>query len=1051
MVPAARLRARVVASRKDNFVRLPRELCNALAESLGPKRGPVALELVELTPPCRRHLVAFAGMATAEPGGGRGAARGAGYARHRGEGEGRVEVPQELAETLGIVEGTPVRVREPTREVPTASRATIAPLSEGDYAALNLSSRSAEEGDVLSQVGLLTVGQSFPLWVERNKQIVRFAVKSLEVGGAPAQLGTAMIRLGTELVVLGPEAAKPVPGGARAAAEAPEEEAMRPAEARVMRLSRDALPSLGIEAAALVPVEGGGDEGVLVWAAAGFASPCLMRAIAPGLGSGGSVLARIVPRALEGAKEGANPRPTPVCVRLSEAAGVAPGHLALSGAAMDALGAEDLQRAVVAPVGLRGWPRPEAVAFKVEVSEIIREGDGEEGEQALAADAQALERAIAALLGCSGAGGPSVVHRGMVLDLEDASGRRRSRFEITAVLAAGPDDKLTDLRGLDHICVMPSAAVEVEVSMGQPSRWRGTEEHEELEVLDTPWLLEAVGACSPTLRVCLDDRVASKFLDAGVPFPGGVLVHGPAGGGKTALCRSMSRHFSLSQTPAKTVWLDCQNFAAADLEKMKRGLRVAFSRAVECQPSLLVCENVDALCSTQGDGQATLDSLKFSVFSETFSDLVDETRRGSHRVSLLATARSLDATHKSLKKSGCLDTHLAMPVPTRTQKAQIFRAILERKRIGDATGEAAAALEANCDGLDVKDVESIAELALLESLSNVEAGGGSFGLAPGQMERILQSYVPARARGAAKDLEADAKYRDWGDVKGMDRARDELKDLLSFSAEHKDLIDLCPLRLRTGALVYGPPGSGKTFLVKCAAAICGLRVISVKGPELLNKYIGQSEAGVRDLFEKASGASPCVLFFDEFDAIAPKRGHDSTGVTDRVVNQFLAEMDGIESLSGVFVLAATSRPDLVDPALLRPGRLDCRIKLDFPSEEERLEILGHELGGAGGVSGEVLRDVARGAEGWTGADLAGLVGEAELMAAQAIIQREGGPPTAEDDAAGAEVVVTEATLRKAMAGIRKSVSEQERRRLDTLYHAFEHGETEGGAKRVTHA
>ena len=109
------------------------------------------------------------------------------------------------------------------------------------------------------------------------------------------------------------------------------------------------------------------------------------------------------------------------------------------------------------------------------------------------------------------------MHRGMVLDLEDASGRRRSRFEITAVLAAGPDDKLTDLRGLDHICVMPSAAVEVEVSMGQPSRWRGTEEHEELGSLDTPWLLEAVGACSPTLRVCLDDRVASKFWTPGCP------------------------------------------------------------------------------------------------------------------------------------------------------------------------------------------------------------------------------------------------------------------------------------------------------------------------------------------------------------------------------------------------------------------------------------------------------------------------------------------------------------------------------------------------------
>ena len=173
--------------------------------------------------------------------------------------------------------------------------------------------------------------------------------------------------------------------------------------------------------------------------------------------------------------------------------------------------------------------------------------------------------------------------------------------------------------------------------MGQPSRWRGTEEDEELEVLDTPWLLEAVGACSPTLRVCLDDRVASKFLDAGVPFPGGVLVHGPAGGGKTALCRSMSRHFSLSQTPAKTVWLDCQNFAAADLEKMKRGLRVAFSRAVECQPSLLVCENVDALCSTQGDGQATLTRSSFPCSPRP--SRTSWTRRGGARTGSLCWPR----------------------------------------------------------------------------------------------------------------------------------------------------------------------------------------------------------------------------------------------------------------------------------------------------------------------------------------------------------------------------------------------------------------------------
>ena len=144
------------------------------------------------------------------------------------------------------------------------------------------------------------------------------------------------------------------------------------------------------------------------------------------------------------------------------------------------------------------------------------------------------------------------------------------------------------------------------------------------------------------------------------------------------------------------------------------------------------------------------------------------------------------------------------------------------------------------------------------------------------VEGILKDFVPSKARGTSHKVANDSKLKDWNDIKGMTEARAQLEDLLSFSSKYKDLMDKCPLRLRTGALLYGPPGCGKTFLVRAAASICNLRIISVKGPELLNKYIGASEAGVRELFEKASGASPCILFFDEFDAIAPKRGHDST-------------------------------------------------------------------------------------------------------------------------------------------------------------------------------
>lgn len=146
------------------------------------------------------------------------------------------------------------------------------------------------------------------------------------------------------------------------------------------------------------------------------------------------------------------------------------------------------------------------------------------------------------------------------------------------------------------------------------------------------------------------------------------------------------------------------------------------------------------------------------------------------------------------------------------------------------------------------------------------------------------------------------------------------------------------MRNQAGVLLYGPPGTGKTFLVSQLASCWSLRIISVKGPELLAKYIGQSEENVRNLFNRARSAKPCVLFFDEFDSLAPKRGHDSTGVTDRVVNQLLTELDGVEGLQGVTVIAATSRPELLDPALLRSGRIDRLVECPLPDAVARVSI-----------------------------------------------------------------------------------------------------------------
>ncbi|KAG9088465.1 Peroxisome biosynthesis protein pex1 [Ceratobasidium sp. 370] len=208
------------------------------------------------------------------------------------------------------------------------------------------------------------------------------------------------------------------------------------------------------------------------------------------------------------------------------------------------------------------------------------------------------------------------------------------------------------------------------------------------------------------------------------------------------------------------------------------------------------------------------------------------------------------------------------------------------------------------------------------------------------------------------------------------RRRFATSDLKSDAAKPLNFVALATDT--EGLLLYGYPGCGKTLLASAVAKECGLNFISVKGPELLNKYIGQSEQSVRDIFDRASSAKPCVLFLDEFDSIAPKRGHDSTGVTDRVVNQMLTQMDGAEGLDGVYVLAATSRPDLIDPALLRPGRLDKSLLCHMPTERERHDILKAVSRKVSLAPDVELAEVAKRTEGYSGADLQALVYNAQL-------------------------------------------------------------------------
>uniref|UniRef100_A0AC34RF51 AAA+ ATPase domain-containing protein n=1 Tax=Panagrolaimus sp. JU765 TaxID=591449 RepID=A0AC34RF51_9BILA len=221
----------------------------------------------------------------------------------------------------------------------------------------------------------------------------------------------------------------------------------------------------------------------------------------------------------------------------------------------------------------------------------------------------------------------------------------------------------------------------------------------------------------------------------------------------------------------------------------------------------------------------------------------------------------------------------------------------------------------------------------------------------------------------------------FGSLGGLKEVKQQLREIFLWQNKYSKLYVKCGLRIGGGAILYGPSGCGKSLCMRAVATESKLPVISIKGPELLSKYIGASEQNVRSVFERARAAKPCLVVFDEFDALVPKRGHDSTGVTDRVVNQFLTELDGVDSSNdGIYVIASTNRIDLIDEALLRPGRFDHKVFVGFPLENDRkeiLEILTRELTVEENVD---FDELAKMTENWTCAELRGLVLNANFKA-----------------------------------------------------------------------
>ncbi|MFC6733323.1 CDC48 family AAA ATPase [Haladaptatus sp. GCM10025893] len=519
------------------------------------------------------------------------------------------------------------------------------------------------------------------------------------------------------------------------------------------------------------------------------------------------------------------------------------------------------------------------------------------------------------------------------------------------------------------------------------------------------------------------------FKKLGIEPPQGVLLHGPPGTGKTLLAKAVA-----NETSASFFSIAGPEIISKYYGESEQQLREIFEDAAEESPSIIFIDELDSIAPKRED---VTGEVERRVVAQLLTMMDGLEARGN--VIVIAATNRVDSVDPALRRPGRFDREIEIGVPDEEGRKEILQVHTRGMPLADDVSLDGLAEETH--GFVGADIESLTKEAAMKALRRYlpEIDLDEEDIPPSLIDRMIIKW--SDFRGALTEVDPSAMREvlvelpkiTWDDVGGLAEAKQNVKESVEWPMNSPEKFTRMGIDPPAGVLLYGPPGTGKTLIAKAVANETNANFISVRGPQLLSKWVGESEKAIRQTFRKARQVAPTVIFFDELDSLAPSRGRDvGSNVSERVVNQLLTELDGLEDRGNVMVIAATNRPDMIDPALIRSGRFDRLVLIGEPSEEGREEILEIHTKNMPLAADVSLKEIAEITEGYVGSDLESIAREAAIQALR------------EDDDAD---VVEMRHFRKAMENVRPTINDDMMEYFERMKDEFKGGATEPTAGR----